>query len=170
MKIISGNVVKEAISNHILQSREWLVICTYSTDISPVEYYHFMNLIENGVRIELITGKKPDAKVISNLTKLFNIALHFSENLHSKIYINESSVIVTSCNFGRLNIQKYHETGVYFEKSDYPKQYKEEESEVRQLLQGADLIIPMLPFKPAHTIDLRTFLFEKEGEGRRRKI
>ena len=128
--------MKEAISNHILQSREWLVICTYSTDISFVEYYHFMNLIENGVRIELITGKKPDAKVISNLTKLFIMVLHFSENLHSKIYINESSVIVGSCNFGRLNIQKYHETVVYFEKSDYPKQYKEEESEVRQLLQG----------------------------------
>lgn len=170
MKIISGNVVKEAISNHILQSREWLVICTYSTNISPVEYYHFLNLIENGVKIELITGKKPDELVVSNLSKLFNIALHFSEHLHSKIYINESSVIVTSCNFGRLNVQKFHETGVYFEKSDYPMQYKEEESEVRQLLQGADLIMPMLPFKPDRTIDLKMLLFGKEGEGKRRKI
>lgn len=170
MKIISGNIVKEAISNHILQSREWLVICTYSTDISSVEYYHFINLIESGVKIELITGKKPDANVINNLTKLFNISWHFSEYLHSKIYINENSVISTSCNFGRLNIQKYHETAVYFEKSDYPKQYKEEESEVRRLLRGAELIMPMLPFKPDHTIDLRTFFEGKEGEVRKRKI
>jgi hypothetical protein len=158
MKLLQSNLVKAEIMDQINATRNWLSICTYSTEIANIELFHFIKLIEVGGMIELVVGKELHQVALTKLSRLYNIRVLFLKNLHAKICLNESSVIVSSCNFGGLLVPRFIECGVRFSKQDYPREYKAIDLEINEMKKNAQVLLPMLPFKPNRPLDLKDLL------------
>ncbi len=142
----------------INETREFFIVCSYSTEITSVEVFEFIRLIERGVKIKLVLGKELPDKVLHKLENLYNIGVYHLPGLHAKVYLNETSAIITSCNFGRLTLQKLIESGVFYQRKDYRKEYTLLESQVMELVGQSKTILPILPFKPDKSIDLKDYL------------
>jgi hypothetical protein len=158
MELLKFNMIKSEISRMMNETRESLIVCSYSVEITNVEIFQFISLIEYGVKIQLILGKELPESVLVKLARLYNIGVYYFPTLHAKIYLNENSAIITSCNFGRLTLQKLVESGIRFARKDYRNEYTELRSQVLNLVGLAKTILPVLPHKPEKAIDLKDFL------------
>jgi hypothetical protein len=73
---------------------------------------------KNSIPILIIYGKDtllPDER--GKLQKLNNLKVRFCRNLHSKCYVNENSLVLTSMNMHEFSEQSNREMGVLYDKS-----------------------------------------------------
>lgn len=158
MKILDNNLVKMEIKKLFNDTHDDDIIkmCTYSFELTNVEIFEFLSLIERNITVEIIVGKKLDEKTIKRLSKLFNIRVRFLERLHAKFYLNNSSVIITSCNFGNLNVPRLFECGVRFSKKDNLVEYRKVERQFAAYESESELTVPLLRYsgdKPLNPMD-----------------
>jgi phosphatidylserine/phosphatidylglycerophosphate/cardiolipin synthase-like enzyme len=158
MRLLKFNTIKSEILKLIGSTRKSLLICSYSVEITNIEILEFINLIERGAKIQLILGKELPTEIMAKLSRLYNIGVYHLPSLHAKIYLNEEEAIISSCNFGRLTLQKLIECGIQFSKKDYRPQHVELEEQVRYFISQAVVRLPVLPFEPDNTIDLKELL------------
>lgn len=123
MKILSANLVKHEISSLIEQSREVLYIISPTFKLTNAELFQFVQCIEHDVKIYLISKKPLTQEILGKLAKLYNIRAGSLAAVNSRMYLNESSAIITSCPFGRLKVSSQMDCGIYFEKREHLKEF-----------------------------------------------
>ncbi len=80
--------------------------------------------------LNIICGK--DEKGIDEaIESCFDARIMFCENLHSKIYLSEKSVIISSMNFYDYSIKNNIETSVFIDRSNYPFHWEQVYDQVR---------------------------------------
>jgi hypothetical protein len=158
MKVLGLNLVKSSIMNLIHTTRDVLYVCTYSYDLTSLEVFEFIQLIERKGMINFVAGKELPPELLSKLARLYNIRVYHNPKVHAKIYLNEDEAIVTSCNFGNLTVPRLYECGVLFSKREFKSEHLKLEEQMKFLMSEANMVIPLMPFKHEKGIDLREFI------------
>lgn len=157
MKVIGLNLVKSEVLDLMHMSRDYFTVCTYSYEITTVEMFEFVQMIEREIVIDIIVGKTLPVKLSSKLDRLYNIAVYHNEIVHSKIYLNESEAIITSCNFGNLAVPRLLECGVRFTAKEFRKQHSSLVEQLDYIKSNAQLLIPRTAKEEKGPIDLKDF-------------
>lgn len=158
MKVLEPKHTKSNILDLMDCTKEYLLISTFSFDITNFELFEFIQLIERGVEIDIVGGKELPVNDCNKLSMLYNIAVYYLPTLHSKVYLNESEAIVTSCNFGNLTVPRFFECGVRFSKREFRLEHERLKSQVLSLISDAQQVLPRIPKANDKGIDFKDFL------------
>ena len=111
----------DGLSHHILQiikeSRNKLAIISPYLQLSIKNFNQLKEASDRNIKIKLVFGKNKLKRNDRNyLKQIKNVELFYLKDLHSKCYINETSLIITSMNLIEYS-QKYNrEMGILFDR------------------------------------------------------
>lgn len=122
------------IENIIKTSKTSLYLFTPFLKLTKNFFERLKDASERGVIIQIFYGKDElNSEEKQKLSKLKNIQLYFSENLHAKCYFNESTMVITSMNMYEFSEKNNREMGILVYKSSDPKIFQEAISEAKSI-------------------------------------
>lgn len=130
-----------AIEQIIIDAKGHLVLVSPYLQISKNLVERLVDAANRGVRITIIYGKdelKSNEK--DSLSKLKDLELYFSENLHAKCYFNSDTMVVTSMNMYEFSKKNNREMGILIRKNVDVKLYEDAEKEVTSIKNAAQLL------------------------------
>jgi phosphatidylserine/phosphatidylglycerophosphate/cardiolipin synthase-like enzyme len=141
-KFSTTNGVSDALDNLVKNSRQQLIFVSPYLQIST----NLRSLIKQADRqrpaIDIKVVCRKDSKMspddINFLQDLDNVRIKAINGLHAKIYLNESTAIITSMNLYEHSQQMNKEVGLIFDVEQDKEMYKEILQEVNRLFDDAD--------------------------------
>ena len=133
--IIVNDDVASAVTNLVREAKRELIL------VSP--YNNFWDHLKNDIRLA-ITKRRVQVTVISRERESKNKAdidwlrnegatIYEVDRLHAKIYLNESSVLLTSMNLLQSSREKSKEVGIHVRDADAQKKLREYVDDLRHL-------------------------------------
>lgn len=141
MEILEPHLIKSKISELIWEAKDEVYIVTYSFTGSNADILALHQAGMSGVSIKVIVGKKCKDTITKKLQLIPNLSLFENNKVHSKIYVNESRIIGTSCNFGNLGIPKLIEFGIRFSKKEYGPQYHKTTDQIQTYIKSSECLL-----------------------------
>ncbi len=103
----------------IRKSKGEVYLISYSFRISQSFLRQIRNAVDKGIKIKIVYGKFIYENTMEELGDIKNLEIYYCENLHAKVYANESKCIVGSMNFYEYSEINNIELGVLLtEKED----------------------------------------------------
>ena len=116
-KFLTTSAIAYHIENIVREANKHLILVTPYLKLTKNLFERLKDASNKGIKVILIYGKEELKKEQKNwLHELKNLELHFSENLHAKIYLNEKELIIGSMNLYDYSEKNNREAGVLFER------------------------------------------------------
>lgn len=141
MRIIKPELIKSNISDLLWKAKDELYIVTYTFNVSSSDLIALNQAGRSGVSIKVVTGKSCSEGILKKIKLIPNFALFENNKLHAKIYANESELIVTSCNFSKLNLPGLIEVGIHVGKSEFRNAFCEIQDQIQAILRYSNCLV-----------------------------
>lgn len=123
------------IANIIKESRNKLALVSPYLQLSMESFNLLKDASNRNIQIKLVFGKKKLNKNEKKLLKqIENVELFFLKDLHSKCYLNEKNLIITSMNLIKYSQQNNREMGILFERGKDDVIFDQAIEEVKSIL------------------------------------
>lgn len=135
----------KSISTHIgkimQESRSKLALVSPYLQLSMNIFHLLKDASNRNVQIKLIFGKKNLNKSEKKLLKqIENLELFFLKDLHSKCYLNEKNLVITSMNLIEYSQQNNREMGILFERGRDDIIFNQVIEEIKSILASSNKI------------------------------
>lgn len=124
----------------IINAKEHLLILSPYVQVSDNILNRLLETVPNKIKINFVYGKKEKQVGMKKLERLTNLNLFFNENLHAKLYCNESEMIITSLNLYEYSQTNNREMGIYFTKENSPKLFNDALNEAKSIIKSSNSI------------------------------
>ncbi len=140
-KFLTTHGISYRIENIITNAKDKLVLVSPYFQLSKNFFERLRDADNRGLKTVIIFGKSDlNEKAKSDLIKLKNIQIYFSENLHAKCYFNENEMVLASMNMYEYSENNNREMGVYFNKENDLEIYDAAFNETKSIVQSAKKI------------------------------
>ena len=137
MKIIGTTEISYEIEQILSRSEEYLILVTPYLKLNQRLKVKLSDAFKKEFRIYIIHRKNELKSNDANWLNSFNnVRLFPIQNLHSKIYVNEESVIISSMNLYEYSQINNHEIGVKIDSKEDDIEYKDTLNEIRIILES----------------------------------
>ena len=128
------------IEQTIINAKEILILVTPYLQLSKNLMDRLNDANKRNVKITLIYGKQNlNERENVKLNNLNNLEIYYCENLHSKCYLNENDLIISSMNLYEYSERNNREMGIYFTKTDDLNIYENTSQEIESIIQNSHL-------------------------------
>ncbi len=124
----------------IINAKEHLLILSPYVQVSDNILNRLLETIPNNIKINFVYGRKEKQTGMKKLERLTNLNLFFNENLHAKLYCNESEMIITSLNLYEYSQTNNREMGIYFTKQNNLKLFNDALNEAKSIIKSSNSI------------------------------
>ena len=137
-KFLTTSAIAYHIENIIREANKHLILVTPYLKLTKNLFERLKDASNKGVKVILIYGKEELKKEQKDwLHELKDIELHFSENLHAKIYLNEKELIIGSMNLYEYSEKNNREAGVLFERKVDQEIFNDTISEIKSIISSS---------------------------------
>ena len=98
-KILTTKSLAAELEDIIRKSKGEVYLISYSFRISQSFLRQIRHAVEKGIKIKIVYGKFIYENTMEELNTIKNLEIYYCENLHAKVYANDSKCIVGSMNF-----------------------------------------------------------------------
>ena len=145
-KFLTTRGTISAIEDIINSAEKGLVLISPYIKIPASLFQNIIAADKKGVKITLIYGKgELQPEVNNQLNRLNNLKRHYLENVHSKCYFNEQSMVITSLNLHSFSEQNNREMGVLLTLASDEAAFKDAVNEANLML---SITSPMANHQP----------------------
>ena len=140
-KFLDHDNCKSHIQTIIKTAQKELIFLTYNLDINENYQNWIKRKIEkDNINVTILYNPKTKIKtdVINWIKDVNHIKLLENKTNHSKCYLNEHSVVITSMNLSKASEENNFEMGVFFNKEKDESTYNEIKQEVDYFLLNSD--------------------------------
>ena len=124
-KILKNHQIPSSIIDLIESSKEYCFLVTPYFKSWPLLTRALERASKNGQNIVFIFRFLPEIAHMKELNKLYDFDVIFIENMHSKLYLNEKSVIISSMNLYDASKENNYETGYLIDNKRTAKEFYE---------------------------------------------
>ncbi|NEN25354.1 hypothetical protein G3O08_17805 [Cryomorpha ignava] len=120
-------------------SKRQLVLVSPYLQLSKTFIERLCDAENRGVKIHIIYGKdelKSNEK--QSLSRMPNLNLYYSHNLHAKCYLNESEMVITSMNMYEFSEKNNREMGVLISRKDDLDVYNDAVIEIQSIIKSSE--------------------------------
>lgn len=121
----------------IRKSKGEVYLISYSFRISQSFLRQIRNAVDKGIKIKIVYGKFIYENTMEELGDIKNLEIYYCENLHAKVYANESKCIVGSMNFYEYSEINNIELGVLLTEKDDPDAFNDTLEQCREIFKEA---------------------------------
>lgn len=144
-KILTTKGFTASLEDIIRRAEKEIFLVSYNVKISNEFITRINQAANRNVIIRLIYGKKIDDSTFEKLKDIPNLQILYHENLHAKIYANETKVVIGSMNFSEYSEINNTEIGVLLTKTNDKEAYLDAVTHCKEILNDASLMRPLLP-------------------------
>lgn len=138
-KFLTTRQVSAELETIINNAKDWLFLISPYLDVPGTLLECIKSADNKKVKIMLIYGKKEkQEEALSELSRLKNISVRYSEHLHSKCYFNEASMIITSMNLYAYSEANNREMGILITKTGDSEIFNDAYQEVTRILENSN--------------------------------
>lgn len=138
-KILTTKGSAAALEDIIRRANKDIFIISYSYIISDAFMTRLKQAVDRGVNINLVYGKSIKEGSYDQLKNLNNVKIFRYENLHAKIFANETKCIIGSMNFSEASEINNTELGVLLSSQNDEEAFKDAISHCREIVGDAKL-------------------------------
>lgn len=123
----------------IIDAKKELILCSPYLQIDPMLIDRMKDAVRRKVTISVVYRKHSEFndRESKTFTDVANVRLYQLENLHSKCYMNEGEMIITSMNLYEYSERRNREMGIYFTKEKDPELFRKGYEEIMSTLYSA---------------------------------
>jgi len=138
-KILTTKGNAAELEDIIRKAEKEIFLISFSFIISDSFIVRLKQAAEKGIVVHLVYGKSIKSDSYQQVLKMPNVKVYFLENLHAKIFANESKCIVGSMNFSEASEINNHELGVMLSLQNDKDAYTEVMQHCREIISMATL-------------------------------
>jgi phosphatidylserine/phosphatidylglycerophosphate/cardiolipin synthase-like enzyme len=138
-KILTTKGSAAALEDLIRRAEKDLYLISFSFIISESFIIRLMQASEKGVTIHLVYGKSIKSDTKHELENIPNLKIYFFNNLHAKLFANETKCIIGSMNFSEASEINNTELGVLLSATNDKEAFEDAMSHCLDIVKGANL-------------------------------
>lgn len=146
-KILTTKGSAAALEDIIRKATKEIYIISFSYIISDSFLTRIRQAVERGVVINLVYGKSIKDVSYEQLKGIANVKIFHYENLHAKIFANETKCIIGSMNFSEASEINNTELGVMLSLQNDQEAFEDAIGHCKEIVREAKLERPMMPKK-----------------------
>lgn len=158
-KILTTKGTAAALEDLIRHAQDEIYLISYSFIISNTFLKRLRQVANKGKIVNIVFGKSIKPPAMQELKLIENVRVYFLENLHAKIYANESKCIIGSMNFSESSENSNVELGVLLTKEGDKNAFDDALNHCRDILNEAQPVSPS-----SRKIREETFLSESRDK------
>jgi phosphatidylserine/phosphatidylglycerophosphate/cardiolipin synthase-like enzyme len=124
-QILTTKGLAASLEDIIRNSKGEVHLISYSFRISKTFLRHIRNALNNGIKVRIVFGKFIYDDTQLDLESISNLEVYYCENLHAKVYANESRCIIGSMNFYEYSEINNIELGVLLTAKEDPEAFRD---------------------------------------------
>jgi len=124
-KVLTTKQSAAALEDILRKAKNEIYLISFSFIISDTFITRIRQAVERGVLVKIVYGKSIRQDSLEQLIGLPNLNIYFRENMHAKIFANETKCVIGSMNFSQASENNNIELGVLLSQQNDEEAYED---------------------------------------------